>query len=292
MDANNGTAAHLRATWQTVRRRHGPNSPGGGLHLPQLPRFQLPQVHLPSLTIPASITARLRSAVEGIQDVTVPLWAGWMILTIVAWLAGALLVDALSARSGDASTRLLIAAVYGGAVGLMQWFVVRARMREAWLWGLLTAPLITAGVITDRAFGIPLPGSSTVLLMAAAQAALLYSRTPGPLAVAWLPINAITWLLAVSLTSQLPATIPAVAHTPLAALIFGLLTGILIQLFLRGPGRYADAPLMLRLRILGIGWRDIATMIAVLLLIVALVGFILQPCNPAAILLKLGQCAR
>ncbi len=281
MDANSGTATRMRSRWQTVRRRHGPNSPSEGL--------RLPRIQLPDLKIPASIAARGQRVIDAIQGVAIPLWVGWMIATIITWLAGALIVDPLSARASDASAQLLIATVYGGIVGLMQWLVARRRLREAPWWAFLTALAITAGTIIDRAFGIPLPGSSTILLMAATQAALLYSRAPGLFALAWLLVNSIAWLSAIVLMGRLPASIPATMHTPLAALTFGLLTGVLMPLFLRGTGRYASTPLMQRLQLLGIGWRDIVKMIAVLLLIVGLAGFILQPCN-AGNMLKLGQC--
>ncbi len=295
MKINAGKARRLQKRWQSMRdrSRNNPAEDAEGARLPPMSSFHLPQILLPKMKmpeIPQSVTAGVRGAMNAVRRVRPPAWVSWVIVAFLAWLLGAHQVDPLSARVSDPLLRLAIATVYGSLIGAAQALIVRTRMREAGWWGLLTALAVTAGVITDRAFGIRLPGSSTILLMAAAQAALLYSRTPGILSLTWLPVNALTWLLAIVLPMRLPASISQAAHVPLSAMIFGLCTGLLISLFARGQGHYAGAPLLLRLRVLGIGWRDVVSMLALLLLIVALVGFILQPCNPMGSMLKLGVC--
>ncbi|HEY3291641.1 MAG TPA: hypothetical protein VGK87_16030 [Anaerolineae bacterium] len=290
-DTFNGGATRLQATWKTVRGRTPVQASVSQWRLPRWPHIAPLQWRLPQWHVPAALMSGLRTLADGVRDITIPLWVGWLAAAVVEWLAGALIADPLSAQAGDDSVRFLIALAYGVLTGLSQWLAVRKRMREAFWWASLTALAVTVGTMADRAFGIPMPGSSTILLMTAAQSAILYSRAPGLWAFVWMLANPAAWVMAIALTAAMPAAIPATIHPPAAALLYGAFTGICFTLLLRATKRFASTPMLLRLRLLGIGWRDVTALIALMLLVVAAVALSLQPCAPLALWLKLGQCA-
>ena len=257
--------------------------------------LQWPAIALPRIAWPQIDRAALRSQWRAVRArfdrLSIPLWVAWLLVTLAEWLAGALVVSPLHNLLNDPAAALAADITYGGLVGAAQWLALRYRMRESAWWGGATAVACAIGAAIDRAFKISLPGSSTVLLIAAAQAALLWTRTRGIVAGGWLLVNAAAWLLAAALAGAVCDSRFAVMWAAAAGLAYGALTGAVLALLLRLPARLGSIPLYMRLRIMGAGRRNIGALLALTLLAVAFVGLVLQPGGPLNALLKLSRCA-
>ena len=262
----------------------------------QMPTITLPQINWPTVHIPVglpvAVRKRLQRARARLDRLSIPLWAAWLLISLVAWLAGALVLDPLHTRFSDPAGGLAVDLVYGGLLGAAQWLALRRKLREGAWWGAVTAVGCVIGATIDRAFHIPAPGSSAALIVGAGQAALLWSRTHGILAAGWLALNAAAWLLAVALSGAICDSRFAAMGIPAAGLADGAITGLALALLLRWPVRFGNLPLLMRLRLMGVNWRKLGGLAALILLIVAFTGLTLQPSGPLDALLKLGRCVR
>lgn len=143
------------------------------------------------------------------------LWVLWIIATTLGWVIGQLLLPSIGPF------------IAGILIGAMQWFVLRDRIKKAWLWILLTGIgwavgiAIVVFVLPDGLgflYGI-LVGATTGI------AQWIIIRREVLLSGWWIVISIIAWFTGLSM-------IPGLLTT---GTLPGLMTGIAIELLLRNP---------------------------------------------------------
>jgi hypothetical protein len=143
------------------------------------------------------------------------LWFLWIMATTLGWVISQLLLPSIGP------------VVAGFTIGILQWFVLRDRIRNAWRWSLATGIGWGIGVgivlfaIPDE-FGFPfgiIVGATTGI------AQWLILRGEVHFSGWWIVISIIGWFTGLSM-------IPGLLTTGTMA---GLLTGVAIELLLRNP---------------------------------------------------------
>ncbi len=142
-------------------------------------------------------------------------WFQWMMATTTGWILGRFILPNLSI------------VVIGIGIGVMQWFVLQHRIRNAWQWILATvlgwsfgAVLIFLFFQDDMGF---LAGLIIGITLGVAQWFIL--RQQVHLSTWWIVINVVAWTTAMGL-------LPGVLLTGVVA---GCITGIAVELLLRNP---------------------------------------------------------
>jgi hypothetical protein len=142
------------------------------------------------------------------------LWFFWIMATTWGWIFGGFLFGGI----------LLLAS--GVAIGILQWLVLKQRIRRDWQWIVATAIGWTAGVLIDFVLPPELDFFSGFLLGATTgMAQWLVLRREVHWAGWWIPISALGWSTGLDL----------LAPGLLAGVMPGALTGIALALLSRYP---------------------------------------------------------
>lgn len=143
------------------------------------------------------------------------LWFLWIMATTLGWVLSQLLLPAIGP------------VIAGFAIGVMQWFVLRDRIRNAWRWSLATGVGWGIGVslvlfaIPDQIrfpYGVIVGATTGIAQWLILRGEVYFSGW-------WIVISIIGWFTGLSM-------IPGLLTTGTMA---GLLTGIAIELLLRNP---------------------------------------------------------
>jgi hypothetical protein len=143
------------------------------------------------------------------------LWFLWVVATTLGWVISQLLLPIIGP------------VVAGFTIGVMQWFVLRDRIRNSWRWSIATGIgwAIGLGVVL---YAIPLEYGFPYGIIVGATTGIaqwLILRSEVHFSGWWIVISIIGWFTGLSM-------IPGLLTTGTLA---GLLTGVAIELLLRNP---------------------------------------------------------
>jgi hypothetical protein len=215
---------------------------------------------------------------DRIKQSPLPLWASWVMVTIVAWLTGFAARQVVGALANEALGNLAAGAVFG----VMQWLVLRRHMVEAGWWLPVTAASFTAGLSLDAALGQTTMWPVTCTLTGFAQAAVWWRWVRQPI---WWAFAAMAgWLVGIEVASLLGNEVPSVAGNLLAGLVNGAITGAMLVWLLQRQSRPA-AGWVRRMT-----WRAVLVGITLGMLFVNSVSIGLRPCGWLDMALGLSRC--
>jgi hypothetical protein len=148
------------------------------------------------------------------------LWIEWLGATAIGWLLGALVLPELALFS------------VGLVMGILQWVVLRQRLRQAGWWILASAVGWTASWGIALALAPQGIGMLTEPLVGAAMGTLQWLVLRQQLRQAgwWIVISILGWTVALT----------GLAGQVLAGAVVGAVTGIALELLLRYPGLMKD----------------------------------------------------
>jgi hypothetical protein len=258
--------ANMQTTWQTLRMRSHTHSHARsrarGAGKAAAASASAPGVTPSSSTATATTLVALRSPVERAWDALHQVGArmsysaawfcgGWLMATLLGWLGAALLTPStLGIAPHELLSVLMVGTVQGAWIGLLQWPVLRQRLRHAIGWAFLTALGMAAGALLNEVLGLPpawgglppawggLPpawgGPAALLLMGTAQA--LFFSAEGQ-AVLWFLVTALGWALAFVTALLLPIASMPIAWLPalMMSVTLGLVGGVTLPALPRLP---------------------------------------------------------